>query len=72
MRNWSVPPNLIGQDAVLRALDDLLDMTNDEADLNELLGQNAERLDKITGNKRLQWDAKVKARRQRFSEGSAS
>lgn len=71
LRNWSLPPTLLGQDAVLKGLDDLLDMTADAAELNELLGQNAERIAKITGNRRLQWDAKVKARRERFAQGGA-
>jgi len=71
-KNWTLPPNLLGQDAVLKALDDLLDMTADAAELDELCSQNAERIAKITGQPRMQWDAKVRARRERLDRGDVS
>jgi hypothetical protein len=50
-RNWSIPPDLLGQDAVIKALTDLLDMTESDADQDEFERQNAERIAKITGVK---------------------
>jgi hypothetical protein len=65
-RNWSIPPDLLGQDAVIKALTDLLDMTESDADQDEFERQNADRIAKITGQKgqalRSQFAAKRRSR----------
>jgi hypothetical protein len=71
VRNWSLPPNLVGQDAILKALGELLSMTRTNADVDALLAQNAERLSKITGQKQQQWRADVRSRRELIAAGKA-
>jgi hypothetical protein len=66
LRNWTLPPGLMGQDAVIKGLNELLDMTESDADQDEFERQNAERIAKITGVKgqtlRAGFAAKRKAR----------
>jgi hypothetical protein len=65
-RNWQVPPDTMGQDAIIRVLGELLDETQTDADQDQLEQQNAERIAKITGEKgrllRKRFDDKRKAR----------
>jgi hypothetical protein len=72
LRNWTVPPTLVGQDAILKALHELLTMTRTQADLDQLCEQNAERIAKITGTKASQWRFDVQTRRTAISQGKAS
>ena len=65
-RNWTVPPDVMGQEAIIRALGELLDMAETDADQDEFERQNAERIAKITGEKgrqlRARFDDKRRAR----------
>jgi hypothetical protein len=65
-RNWQVPPDTMGQDAIIRVLGELLDSTESDEDQDQLEQQNAERIAKITGEKgrllKRRFDDKRKAR----------
>ena len=65
-RDWSVPPNTMGQDNLIKALGELLDETTTDAEQDELERQNAERIAKITGEKgrllKVRFDAKRRER----------
>jgi hypothetical protein len=50
-RDWSIPPNTMGQDNVIKALQELLDETESDEEQDEFERQNAERIAKITGEK---------------------
>lgn len=50
-RDWTVPPNTMGQDAILKSLLELLGETTSDAEQDELEHQNAERIAKIVGVK---------------------
>lgn len=64
--NWGLPADLVGQEAVLKALGELLDMTANEAEVDALLAANAPRLAKITGSKRAVWNDDVRKRREQL------
>jgi len=68
-RNWSLPADLLGQPAVLKALGELLGMTETDADVDALLAANADRVAKITGLPAQQWRHDVKARRDLIAAG---
>ena len=68
-RNWRLPPNMVGQDAVITALYDLLAMTRTQGVVDLLLDQNAERIAKITGTKGSKWRFDVQTRRTAISQG---
>jgi hypothetical protein len=68
-RNWRLPPNIVGQDAVIRGLHDLLSMTRTQGDVDQLCEQNAERIAKITGTKGSQWRFDVQTRRAAIQQG---
>ena len=67
-RNWSVG-DALGQDAVLKRLDELLSLTRTISDVDELERQNAERIAKITGTKAGGWRNAVRARRDAINRG---
>jgi len=62
-RVWKIGGDIVGQEAFLKAMRELLSLTASEADLDELLKQNAERLAKLTGLPMQQWRHDVKTRR---------
>jgi hypothetical protein len=66
-KNWRVPDDIVGQENILKALDGLLDMTNSDAEVDDLLAQNADRLAKITGTKRQVWSLAVRDRRNELA-----
>ena len=63
-RNWTVPPDVMGQEAIIRALGELLDMAETDADQDEFERQNAERIAKITGEKGRQLRARFADKRR--------
>jgi hypothetical protein len=68
-KNWRVPDTVLGQEAILKALRDLLGMTESGADIDQLEAQNAERLAKITGVKKAAWINDVRLRREELAKG---
>ena len=56
--------DIVGQDAVLRSLEGLLDMTESDEEQDELERQNADRIEKITGLKGTQLRARFADRRR--------
>ena len=70
-KSWRLPDNLVGQDAVWKALGDLLDGVENEAELDQLLEQNSERLLKITGMRRSEWLNKVRTKREQVKGAKA-
>jgi hypothetical protein len=65
-KNWSLPPDVVGQEAVLKGLYELLDMVEAHADLDELESQNAERIDRITGVKRTELNSAMRVKREQL------
>ena len=65
-RNWQVPPDVIGQENIIRVLSELLEMAETDAEQDEFERQNAERIAKITGERgrllRNKFDAARRAR----------
>ena len=65
-RNWTVPADVIGQENIIRALGELLDMTESDAEQDDFERQNAERIAKITGERgrllKNKFDAKRRSR----------
>jgi hypothetical protein len=57
-KNWRVPDSVVGQDGVLGALEQLLDMTESDAEQDEFERQNADRIARITGLRRNAFDRK--------------
>src|SRR5262249_31338935 len=49
-KNWSIGDDVLGQDAIIRRVIELLGVTETLADIDELEAQNAERIGRITGN----------------------
>jgi hypothetical protein len=62
--NWRLPDNLLGQDAVLKALHELLEMIETHAELDLFESQNAERIGKITGTRGAELRNASRARRE--------
>ena len=62
-QNWTVGDDVLGQEAILKQPYDLWSITESAADVDELERQNAERLMKITGNKRASWNVAVRDRK---------
>jgi hypothetical protein len=71
-RNWRLPPDMLGQDAILKALYELLEMTRTQADVDALTSQNGERIAKITGTKGSQWRFDVQTWRTAITQGKVS
>jgi hypothetical protein len=71
LRNWKVPPDVIGQDNIIRVLGELLDMAESDADQDEFERQNAERIAKITGVKGQQLRARFADKRRQRGGGDA-
>jgi hypothetical protein len=71
-RNWTIPDGLLGQDAVLKALYELLSMTRSQGDVDALLQQNAERIGRITGTRGSKWRFDVQTQRTAISQGRLS
>jgi hypothetical protein len=70
-RDWTVPPNIVGQDNIIRALTELLDMTESDVDQDEFEKQNAERIARLTGTKGAQFRAQLAAKRRGRGGGGA-
>jgi len=68
-RNWTIPPNIVGQENVIKALTELLDMTESDADQDEFERQNKERIARITGVKGQQFKAALALRRRQRQTG---
>jgi hypothetical protein len=64
-----LPAGLVGQDAILKALYELLGMTRTQGDVDQLCEQNAERIAKFGGTKGSQWRFDVQTRRQLITAG---
>lgn len=62
-KNWSLPADIVGQDNVLKALGELLEMANSVEDVDAIERQNADRVAKITGVKRANWAQAVRDKR---------
>jgi hypothetical protein len=69
-KNWHVPDTVLGQEAILKALRDLLGVTESGADIDQLEAQNAERLAKVVGIKKSAWTNDVKLRREELAKGA--
>jgi hypothetical protein len=67
--DWSLPDGLVGQDAIIAALGVLLAKTKTPSDIAEILMENAAAIGRITGQKKLQWNADVNERRRVFEAG---
>jgi hypothetical protein len=61
-----------GQETILKALYELLEMTRTQADVDALTSRNAERIAKITGTKGSQWRFDVQTRRTAITQGKVS
>jgi hypothetical protein len=60
---WAVGDDVLGQEAILKRLYELLSKTESLADVFDIEEQNAARLVKITGNKRATWNLAVRDRK---------
>jgi hypothetical protein len=67
VRNWRVPDDLLGQDAIIKALRDLLGMVESAPDLERWEQQNAPRLSKLTGQRKLEMDTAINEKRREVS-----
>jgi hypothetical protein len=65
-KNWTVGADVLGQDAIIQRLGELLDMAQSAADVDEIEAQNAERLRKITGLKRGNLNNAFREKRESF------
>jgi hypothetical protein len=65
-KNWTVGADVLGQDAIIKRLGELLDMAQSAADVDEIEKQNAERLAKITGLKRGNLNNAFREKRESF------
>jgi hypothetical protein len=61
-KNWRVPDDIVGQDAVLKALRNLLGMVETKEELNEWKRQNEDRIAKVTGVKRASLDNDIRVK----------
>jgi hypothetical protein len=66
-KNWRVPDDLLGQDAIVKALHDLLEMCETEQDVAEWERQNEPRRSKLTGVRKLELDTAVNEKRRAVS-----
>jgi hypothetical protein len=68
-KNWRIDDDVLGQEAFLKAFNDLLDMVESDIEQDELCADNAERLAKVTGNRKSELVGKLRdarlLRRQR-------
>lgn len=51
-KNWRVPEGTVGQEAIVKVLDDLIGMAESDAELDALQDQNKERIGKFSANLR--------------------
>lgn len=66
-KNWTVGADVLGQDAIIRRLMELLELARSADDIDEIEKQNAERLAKITGNRRANLNVAFRAKRETFA-----
>jgi hypothetical protein len=67
--SWELPAGLVGQDAVIVALGALLAKAKSDSDVAEILMENAAAVGRITGLKKMQWEADVNERRRAIAQG---
>ena len=66
-KNWTVGADVLGQDAIIQRLMELLELARSADDIDEIEKQNAERLAKITGNRRANLNVAFRAKRESFA-----
>ena len=69
LRNWTLVGEFVGQDAVVKRLEELIGMARTLRDCDEIEGQNAERIGKITGIKRSVLTNCLRGRRELIAFG---
>lgn len=70
-RDWAMPADILGQDAIVRRLHAMLAETASEADIEALLHANAERIGKL-GRLQAAFNVAVSARRETFKSAGGS
>lgn len=64
LEHWRVGDDVLGQEAIIKRLDKLIGLAETLADLDAIQNQNAERLAKITGNRRATLNSSFRAKRE--------
>lgn len=62
--SWTVGDDVLGQEAIIKRLEKLIGLAETGADLDAIQNQNAERLAKITGNRRATLNSSFRAKRE--------
>jgi hypothetical protein len=64
LESWRVAGDVLGQEAIIKRLDKLIGLAETKADLDAIESENAERLSKITGNRRANLNVAIRAKRE--------
>ena len=64
LESWRVADDVLGQEAIIKRLEKLIGLAETKADLNAIERENAERLSKITGNRRANLNVAIRAKRE--------
>jgi hypothetical protein len=64
LEHWRVDDDVLGQENIIKRLEKLVGLAETLADIDAIEKQNAERLAKITGNRRATLNNTIRAKRE--------
>jgi hypothetical protein len=68
--DWTVPADVLGQDAIIMRLVDFIELAQSDADLDAIEQRNADRISRITGTKGATLRQAIRDRRLQFKGGA--
>jgi hypothetical protein len=64
LEHWRVGDDVLGQEAIIKRLEKLIGLAETLADVDAIVSLNAERIAKITGNRRANLNVALRSKRE--------